>query len=156
MRILIVDDDEGDRYQIKRALKQAEVVCECSEARDMNEAVNACASSAFACAIVDYRLPGCDGLAALSALHNLYPSMPIVMSTGEGDELVAAEAMRRGACDYIPKATLNAQSMRRAIETALGKVGSEKAARQQTYELEKSLQFLEAALGLIAHMIEKE
>jgi FixJ family two-component response regulator len=64
--------------------------------------------------------------------------------------------MRRGACDYIPKATLNAQSMRRAIETALGKVGSEKAARQQTYELEKSLQFLEAALGLIANMIEKE
>ena len=46
--------------------------------------------------------------------------------------------------------------MRRAIETALGKVGSEKAARQQTYELEKSLQFLEAALGLIANMIEKE
>jgi DNA-binding NtrC family response regulator len=117
--ILIVDDDEGDRRQIKRALKGAGMSCECTEAWDVDQAMAACEARAFDCAVIDYRLPGADGLAALTALHDLYPHMAIVMSTGRVDEEFAAEAMKRGACDFISKTSLDARSMQESIEMAV-------------------------------------
>jgi DNA-binding NtrC family response regulator len=119
--ILIVDDDEGDRRQIKRALKEARVLCECTEAWDVEEAMDACEARAFDCAVIDYRLPGADGLAALTTLHDLYPNMAIVMSTGRVDGELAAEAMKRGACDFISKTNLDARSMRASIAMAVGR-----------------------------------
>ena len=93
MNILIADDDEGDRKQVKRALKQAGLPFECTEAQSIDEALMACASEEFDCAIVDYRMPGRDGLEGIAALSERQPFMSIIMSTGEGDETVATEAM---------------------------------------------------------------
>jgi DNA-binding NtrC family response regulator len=121
LNILIADDDEGDRKQLRRALEQAGLSCECVETRSMNEAQEACDKCVFDCAIVDYRMPGYDGLHGIAALHQRLPHMPIIMATGQGDERVAAEAMKRGASDYIPKSQINKASIRRVIENALDK-----------------------------------
>jgi PAS domain S-box-containing protein len=136
LRILIVDDDEGDRWQIKRALKKAGVSCECTETRNTEEAVAACQAGAFDCAIIDYQLPGSDGLAGITALHDLCPYMAIIMSTGQGDEMVAADAMKRGACDYISKTSLDAQSMWGRIENAVDRASLEQKIAQQREELQ--------------------
>src|SRR5580700_7491644 len=93
MRILITDDDEGDRKQILRAIRQAGMSADCSETSSIKEALAACDECEFDCAIVDYRLPGEDGLEGISALHERLPDMAIIMSTGMGDEAVATEAM---------------------------------------------------------------
>jgi ActR/RegA family two-component response regulator len=116
-RILIVDDDDGDRRMIARSLKK-ERPCDCSEARDIDEALAACRDGAFDCALVDYRLPGLDGLAAITALHERCPHMPIIMLTGYADEAIASDARNRGACDYISKSSLNARSLWQSIESA--------------------------------------
>jgi DNA-binding NtrC family response regulator len=119
LSILIVDDDDGDRRLITRSLKKADAPCDCVEARDLGEAMAACAAGRFDCAVVDYRLPGIDGLAAISALRDLYPHMGLIMSTGHGDEMVATDAKRRGAHDYLQKETLDAESIWRSIEAAV-------------------------------------
>lgn len=137
LNILIVDDDEGDRRQIRRALKKADALCDCTETRDINEAIAACQVNSFDCALVDYQLPGSDGLAAISSLHDLYPFMAIVMSTGQGDEMVAADAMKRGACDYLPKANLSAHFIWQTIESAVGRSSLEREVAQQRAEIER-------------------
>jgi signal transduction histidine kinase len=136
LRILIADDDAGDRKQIKRAIQQAELVCECMETESIEDAFAICETGNFDCLIVDYRLPGQDGLAGISRLHERYPELPIVMSTGQGDEMVAAEAMRRGAADYIPKAGVNALSIRKTIDNVIGKATLQHKILQQQQELE--------------------
>jgi signal transduction histidine kinase len=136
LKILIADDDEGDRKQIKRAIQQAGLQCECTETSSTEQALEICEQSEFDCAIFDYRLPGQDGLAGISALHERFPNLPIIMSTGHGDELIAADAMKRGASDYIPKANVNALSMQRIIGNVIEKAALHRKVRQQQEELE--------------------
>ncbi len=136
VRILIIDDDEGDRKQIRRTIRQSGLNAECAETASIKEALAACEECEFDCAIVDYWLPGEDGLEGITALQQKLPFMAIIMSTGHGDEIVAVEAMKRGAADYISKALVNAVSIRLAIGKALEKSVLLRKVRQQQNELE--------------------
>jgi two-component system nitrogen regulation response regulator GlnG len=53
--------------------------------------------------ILDLRLPGADGMEALQRLRALAPEVSVIVLTGYGDVLSAAEAMRLGADDYLTK-----------------------------------------------------
>src|ERR1700753_764833 len=97
LNILLLDDDEGDRESVKRVLTQAGLRGECTEAVSVEDALAACETRTFDCAIVDYQLPGEDGLAAITALHGQFPYMALIMATGRGDEIVATKAMLQGA-----------------------------------------------------------
>jgi hypothetical protein len=136
LQVLIVDDDIGDRRQIQFALKHSGLLCECTEADSAEAAVEACQTKNFDCAFVDYKMPGQDGLLAVTALREVLPYLAIIMSTGQGDELVATEAMKRGAADYIPKAFLTAQTIARSAQNALEKAVLRRKVAQQREELE--------------------
>jgi signal transduction histidine kinase len=136
LRILVADDDDGDRKYILRTLTHAGLAFEGTESGSVNEALQACDRFPFDCAIVDYRLPGQDGLAGITALHERLPYMAIIMVTGHGDELVATEAMKRGASDYIPKTSISEQSIKRSIENSMEKVTLLRTIAQQREELE--------------------
>ena len=136
LKILIVDDDIGDRKNVTRALSQAGLPCECVETVSIDAALESCGKQTFDCAIVDYRMPGHDGLHGIAALHEHAPNMPIIMATGQGDEIVATEAMKRGAADYVPKGRIQAVSIRRIIENAVEKGVLRRKVAQQREELE--------------------
>jgi light-regulated signal transduction histidine kinase (bacteriophytochrome) len=137
LRILILDDDAGDRKQVRRAVEQAGLSCECIETAGVEEALEACETHAFHCAIVDYRMPEYDGLLGVAALHQRRPYMAIVMATGQGGEMVATEAMKRGASDYICKANINADSIRRIIENAVEMAALRRETAEQREDLER-------------------
>ena len=137
LRILLVDDDLGDVRQIARAIRQSGLEAECSHAADVDVAFIKCEGTPFDCAIVDYQLPGQDGLQALLSFGERCPNMPLVMSTGHGDELVATEAMKRGAADYIRKGDITPSSIRRVIENAVEKVQLRRKLAEQQKELER-------------------
>lgn len=61
-------------------------------------------TSDFDIVLVDYCLPGMDGLKFVRVLReerNLH--IPIVMVSGQGNEMVAAHALHLGVEDYLPK-----------------------------------------------------
>ena len=136
VNVLIVDDDEGDRKQLRRTLKETGLYCECVEAVSLERAMAACGKSAFDCVFVDYRMPGDDGLHSIDALRERYPFMPIVMVTGQGDEMVASEAIKLGASDYIAKKRIGAELIRRCIENAAEKSALQRKVAQQQEELQ--------------------
>jgi len=153
-KILIVDDDDGDREQIKRAVRQSGMSAACTETASIKEALAECESHDFDCAIVDYRLPGEDGLEGITALHQRFPLMAIVMSTGQGDELVAVEAMKRGAVDYIAKSRMNVAAVNHIIGNALHKIALQRKIGQQQEELENFARVLAHDLRAPAVSIE--
>jgi signal transduction histidine kinase len=154
LQILITDDDEVDRKQIKRAIGQSELSAECTETASIEEALAACELHDFDCAIVDYRLPGEDGLECISALHERFPSIAIIMSTSHGDEMVAVEAMKRGAADYISKSRVNGGDVSSVIENVLQKTSLQRKIRQQQQELENFVRVLVHDLRAPAASIE--
>jgi DNA-binding NtrC family response regulator len=122
VRVLIADDDEADRLKIARALKQAGPRYECVETTNIQDALRVCEQVGVDCAVIDYKLPAQNGLAGITDLHNRYPYLAIIMLTGSGDEMVAADAMKRGASDYLAKSKVDkrllVQSIDRAVENA--------------------------------------
>ena len=135
LNILIVDDDEGDRKLLQRTLKQSGLACECTETMGIEDAVNACNNITFDCAIIDYQLPGHDGLAGIFILNAQCPGMAIIMSTGQGNEDVAAEAIKNGASDYIVKKNLSPESLKKSISNAIEKRRLEKKLKEKEFEI---------------------
>lgn len=69
--------------------------------------------------LLDFDLGKEDGLVWLRILRSRAGCPPIVMVTGAGSEELVLTAMRAGAIDYIPKATLSVGRLAIAIEEAL-------------------------------------
>lgn len=136
LSVLIVDDDEGDRKQLKRLISQSGLDCTCVEAVNIDEAQKACETRDFDCVIIDYQLPGKDGLAVITSLHIKFPLMPIIMSTGRGSEAIATEAIKCGASDYIVKKNLNVYVLKKAIIDTIEKFQLVKKIKEQETKLE--------------------
>ena len=61
-------------------------------------------SSEFDVAVLDYQLPGMDGLETLEIIRQERRlNLPVVIVTGQGNEEVAAQALRLGVTDYLVK-----------------------------------------------------
>jgi len=113
------------------------------------------------CILLDYRLPDFDGLEFLLALgsKNAQVSVPVIMLTGEGSELLVAKAMRAGAADYLPKSTLSAMNLRRSISNAVEKSKLRAAIAEQYRVLVQTnleLQRKNAELQQCHHMLSHE
>ena len=130
LKILIVDDDDVDRLALRRALKSAAIQAEITEADGADAALAALAAGSFDCMILDYQLPGTDGLQVLHAIRGSGVRTPVIMLTGQGDEQTAVELMKAGAADYMGKGQLTPERLSRSIRHALALYRSEEARRQ--------------------------
>lgn len=135
--LLIVDDNAVDRERIRRFLGGAFATREAATAA---EALALSIEGELDCVLLDYRLPDRDGI---DLIDQLGPGeLPVIMLTGQGDEHVAVEAMKRGACDYLVKSLIDAGSLRRAVENAIDKQRLQRRIRAQQAELEARLREL--------------
>lgn len=111
LRILVVDDDDVDRMAVRRALKLSGLSAQVSEAVDAESALLELGKSHYDCTLLDYRMPGSDGLEVVKAARERGILVPFVMLTGFGDEQTAVELMKAGAADYIPKSSLTPERL---------------------------------------------
>jgi signal transduction histidine kinase len=125
LRILLVDDDEVDRLAVQRLLRQAGIVAEVDERSDRAGALIAAQSHRYDCVLLDYRLPGTDGVSLLHSLRDSGVGAPVVALTGQGDEEVAVELMKAGAADYLNKNALTPERLERSLRYALAMARAE-------------------------------
>src|SRR6516225_7268765 len=99
--ILIVDDEESICWGLSRLLTgEGHEVRVASSAEDALEAVPAKRPDLI---VLDVRLPGMDGLSAMSRFRELVGQVPIVVITAFGTLNTAVAALSKGAFDYLPK-----------------------------------------------------
>jgi FixJ family two-component response regulator len=115
--VAVVDDDESVRRALKRLLQSFAVE---AETFPSGEAFLSALSSGVwcrpACVIVDFQMPGIDGL---ELQRRLAPTgVPIIFMTGHDDPAVRKKAFARGAAGYLKK-PLDGDALIRAVKKAL-------------------------------------
>lgn len=99
--VLVVDDEEPIRRLLKKELDSPEreifTAASAQQAREMLR------QRLYDVVVLDLRLPDTDNLDFLIEVRESLPNTEVVMITGQGDIDSAVEAMKLGACDFIPK-----------------------------------------------------
>jgi two-component system nitrogen regulation response regulator GlnG len=100
-RILIVDDEPAIGWSLRELL--TDDGHEVAVAASAEAALETCGTFHPEVILLDVRLPGRDGLAALPDLRRLVPDAPIIVMTAFGDLDTAVRAVNAGARDYLVK-----------------------------------------------------
>ncbi len=98
--ILIVDDDPALRKALTVFLKLQFAVF---SAGSVDEAMEVLEDSGADAVLLDYRMPGKDGLAGLPEIREKFEEIPVVMLTGYGDAALFEKAMELGAKGCLKK-----------------------------------------------------
>lgn len=152
-RVLYIDDDEGLRLLVSKALTRRGYAVE--TAADGLSGVAAAADGGFDLIAVDHYMPGQDGLETLLALRALPQAPPIVYVTGSEESRVAVAALKAGAADYVVKSIGEDffDLLANAFDHALEQVSLRRAKAQAQAELRSANQRLETLLREVNHRV---
>ncbi|MFD1141182.1 response regulator [Larkinella insperata] len=106
--VLVTDDDEDDRYFLRKAFERAIKEISVLEARDGTEAINLLAERPVHLIVLDMNMPGLNGLETLAFIRlntNLCHTPAVMISTSDQPVLVA-DAYKKGFNCYIKKPVL--------------------------------------------------
>jgi two-component system phosphate regulon response regulator OmpR len=123
LKVLVVDDDMRLRTLLQRFLEeQGYIVRTVADAVQMDRQL---ARELFALIVLDFMLPGEDGLAICRRLREAGNNTPIIMLTARGADQDRISGLEAGADDYLPK-PFNPQELLARMKAVL---------RRQTREL---------------------
>ncbi len=119
IHILYIDDNALDRELVHDALEKEHGGFALTLAATRAEFETRLAQAEYAVVLSDFNILGFEGLQVLDAVNAKSPRVPVVIVTGTGSEEIAAEAMKRGAADYVLKTPRHIRRLPQTIIAAL-------------------------------------
>ncbi|HEY4685787.1 MAG TPA: response regulator [Dehalococcoidia bacterium] len=117
-RVLVVEDSPSDQAIASRALKTFGIR-HMRLADTAEDALNELGRRDYDVVLVDYQLPGMNGLQLVERLRALAPATRVIIVTGARQESIAVAAMKMGVSDYISKDEFLTSGIVRSLQAAL-------------------------------------
>jgi serine phosphatase RsbU (regulator of sigma subunit) len=117
VRILLVEDDDGDALLVEELLREAGTGVTVQRARRLADARTLIRDAE--CVLLDLGLPDSQGLDSLRWLLRQEPDVAVVVLTGVADEYLGEDAVRAGAQDYLVKGDVTGTMLHRVIRYAM-------------------------------------
>jgi signal transduction histidine kinase/DNA-binding response OmpR family regulator len=103
VRVLAVEDDRDHAELMRRVLERHQPPFDVTVVHTAAACLEALEVRPYSVVLLDYSLPGMNGLEVLERIRQHGLSVPVVMITGHGDERIAVKAMNAGGIDYVVK-----------------------------------------------------
>lgn len=119
--ILIIDDEEPIAWALRRAFERDKY--RVGVAASAEDGLAQARKNPPDVVFLDVRLPGMDGLTALSELRKINPAAAVIVMTAHGNLNTAVKAVEGGAFDYLAKPFDLARALdaaKRAVTRTLG------------------------------------
>jgi DNA-binding NarL/FixJ family response regulator len=103
MRVLIADDHPVVRHGLRQMLAREADVTVVGEARDGQEVIELCGRVAWDVAVLDYQMPGKNGLELVKELRHRFPGRSVLILSMYPEDTYAVRALKAGASGYLTK-----------------------------------------------------
>jgi serine phosphatase RsbU (regulator of sigma subunit) len=137
LRVLLVEDDEGDAFLVRELLSEAEAPFDLVVASTLREARTR--MRGVQCILLDLGLPDAEGIDGLRKLLSVAGSAAVCVLTGRSDEHLGVAAVAEGAQDYLVKGQVDGVLLTRSLRYAVErKRADENAQRLREVELRQA------------------
>ncbi|HEY9832188.1 MAG TPA: hybrid sensor histidine kinase/response regulator [Stenomitos sp.] len=144
LKILLVEDNLADADLLGEILEEAEETqWSLVHVERFKDALISLHEHPFDVILLDLSLPDKQGLSTVAQIHEAAPDLPIVVLTGLNDRVIALEALRQGAQDYLVKGKIDTYLLIRAIRYAIERAHTFKKLRQSEEQLQRLNEELE-------------
>jgi signal transduction histidine kinase len=152
--VLLIEDNPGDARLVRETLnEQAAHSIEMTHVECMRDAEKYLAEHTVDIILLDPGLPDAQGLEAVRRAHAAAPGVPLVVLTGFDDEMLAAQAMQKGAQDYLVKGQIETRALLRALRYAIERKRLDRMKDEfvatVSHELRTPLTSISASLSLL-------
>lgn len=103
VRVLVVDDSGTMRSIVRKVLSASRYTFDVGEATNGHEAITELKNGAFDVVILDYNMPGLNGLDILRTIIKMEMKIGVVMMTTTVDDGIAKAAIAEGAMGFLKK-----------------------------------------------------
>jgi DNA-binding response OmpR family regulator len=117
LRVLLVEDDEGDAFLVRELLDEAEAPFDLSVATSLREAGTK--MQGVQCVLLDLGLPDAEGIDGLRRFLSVAGGAAVCVLTGRSDEHLGVAAVAEGAQDYLVKGQVDGVLLTRALRYAV-------------------------------------
>lgn len=146
IKLLLVEDDAGDRKIVTLALAQFSDVVDFNieTAETLSEAIENLKNKDYNVVLLDLGLPDSRGLDTVQKTHEANPNIPIVVLTGLADEETGLEAMEKGAEDYLVKGKILEHTLIKTIRYAIER-------KRVENKLKEAVEAKEKFISIVSH-----
>jgi len=130
MKILLVEDNQGDARLLDIMLREVLTACTLTHADTLGKAISHACLMQFDIVLLDLSLPDSQGSSTFWSLHDVVSDVPIVVMTGHDDEMLATELAQAGAQDYLVKGSVDGRWLLRVMRYAIERKRAELELRQ--------------------------
>ena len=103
IKIIIADDHAVVRQGVKQILAAEADMRLVGEARNFEETLEVTRRLAWDVLILDYSMPGGNGLQVLKKIKHAHPRRPVLILSMHPEDVIAVSALRAGAAGYVSK-----------------------------------------------------
>ena len=139
LEILLIEDNPGDIRLIREMLIEASNdKFNFTIKENLKDGIDSLLNNGFKIILLDLSLPDSLGLDSLNRILKVKPKIPIIVLTGTNDQIIAVNAVKSGAQDYLVKGMVNKTLLERSIYYAIERY------RIQTELFDSELRYREA------------
>jgi len=118
--LISIEDSDHDFGKLEEILKNQPQV-NLLRVKSIKEAFKMIETNPVELVFLDHILPDGTSFDFMTILAKKKKPLPVVVITGQGDEMLASQIIQAGAYDYINKSNLNIASVTRIVKNALEK-----------------------------------
>jgi signal transduction histidine kinase len=145
-RVLLIEDNPGDADLVRLRLVESDSAVSVTCVNRLAAGLASIAKTQPSVVLLDLNLPDSRGADTFRKVLEKAPGIPVVILSGQDDEVLAMKALHQGVQDYLVKSDISSGHLERAIRHAM-----ERQALIRSLEMSR-LQQLECKNQFLSHV----
>jgi len=146
--VLLIEDNPGDADLVRLRLVEGQSPVKVNWVNRLSEGLASLSKETPSLVLLDLNLPDSHGAETFRRLMEHSPNVPVVVLSGQDDEVLAMKAVHHGVQDYLVKGNISSKNLERAMRYAV-----ERQALLRSLEIaqKQQLEFKNQFLSHVSH-----